>query len=122
MTTQEVANKLVAYCRKGEYAEAQQDLYADNCWSIEPEGTQGFQTVQGMDAIKQKMEQWAQMVEEIHGAEVSDPIVAGNHFAVTMKNDVTFKGQGRMTIEEISVYEVTNGKITKEQFFFPVMG
>jgi hypothetical protein len=31
---------------------------------------------------------------------------------------VTVKGQGRMKMDEIAVYEVKDGKIVKEQFFY----
>ncbi|MEL6989896.1 MAG: nuclear transport factor 2 family protein [Bacteroidota bacterium] len=120
MTTKEVADQLVNLCRTGQYEEAQNSLYADHCVSVEPEGAMWSQRVEGMEAIKQKGAQWAAMVEEVHSAEVSDPIVAGGHFAVTMKNDVTFKEGGRQQIEEVAVYEVADGKIVKEQFFFPV--
>jgi hypothetical protein len=58
------------------------------------------------------------MVEEMHGGYSSPPQVAGNHFSVAMGMDVTMKGQGRMKMDEIAVYEVKDGKITKEQFFY----
>jgi limonene-1,2-epoxide hydrolase len=48
--------------------------------------------------------------------EVSDPIIAGNSFACTMKLDVTMKGRGHMVMTEICVYEVKDGKIVLEQF------
>jgi hypothetical protein len=35
-----------------------------------------------------------------------------------MGMDVTMKGMGRMKMDEVAVYEVKNGKIVKEQFFF----
>lgn len=117
MNILEVANQLVDYCRKGDYTSAQESLYAEDVVSIEPEGTPAPR-VQGMDAIREKAKMWEEGVEEMHGAEVSDPIVAGNHFSIKMVNDVTFKGMGRQKIEEIAVYEVTDGKITKEQFFY----
>ena len=65
-----------------------------------------------------KGEIFRSMVEEVHGGYCSEPIVAGNHFAIAMGMDVTMKGQGRSTMDEIAVYQVKNGKITKEQFFF----
>jgi len=58
------------------------------------------------------------MVEEVHGGWVSEPIVAGNYISVAMGMDVTMKGQGRMNMDEIAVYEVKDGKIVKEQFFY----
>ena len=119
MSTSEVANKLVNYCRQGQYNEAQAELYHDNAQSIEIAGMPG-ERVQGMEAIKAKGKQWEEMVEEMHSSEVSDPIVAGDFFSISMKNDVSFKGRGRMMIEEICVYEVQEGKIVKEQFFYPL--
>jgi hypothetical protein len=35
-----------------------------------------------------------------------------------MGMDVTMKGQGRSKMDEIAVYEVKDGKIVKEQFFY----
>jgi hypothetical protein len=58
------------------------------------------------------------MVEEMHGGYSSEPIVAGNHFAVAMGMEATMKGQGRSKMDEIALYEVKDGKIVKEQFFF----
>ena len=118
MTTQEIANRWVELCRTGQYEQAQSELYADSAVSVEPEGTQ-WGTASGMDEIRKKGEQWNDMVEEVHGGEISDPVVAGNHFSAAMKNDVTYKGMGRMEFEEIAVYEVNDGKIVKEQFFYP---
>ena len=60
------------------------------------------------------------MVENFHGGEVSDPVVTGNWFALTMTLDATFKGRGRTKMEEVCVYQVRNGKIVKEQFFYDV--
>jgi len=58
------------------------------------------------------------MVEEVHGGWASEPIVAGNFISVAMGMDVTMKGQGRMNMDEIALYEVKDGKIVKEQFFY----
>ena len=118
MTTQEVAQRWVELCRQGQYGQAQDELYADNAKSVEPEGTD-WGTAHGMDEIRKKGEQWNEMVEEVHGGEISDPVVAGNHFAASMKTDVTYKGMGRSDFEEVAVYEVQDGKIVKEQFFYP---
>ena len=58
------------------------------------------------------------MMEEVHGGWCSAPVVGGKYFSVGMGMDVTFKGQPRMNVDEVCVYEVENGKIVKEQFFF----
>jgi ketosteroid isomerase-like protein len=117
MSTQEVANKLVELCRQGQNMQAMETLYAENIESFEQPGAPN-EHLRGLDAVKQKSQQWYENVEEFHGAEVSDPVVAGNHFSVAMKNDITFKKEGRMAIEEVCVYEVKDGKIVRERFFY----
>ena len=37
-----------------------------------------------------------------------------------MTLDATFKSRGRMQMEEICLYQVKNGKIVREQFFYDV--
>ena len=118
MTIQEIANRLTALCRQGKYEEAQKELYSAEAVSIEPPGTPGLQTVAGLDAIIKKGQQFQAMVEAVHGGSVSDPIIAGNNFAVAAVLDITFKGMGRQKMEEICVYTVQDGKVVKEQFIY----
>ncbi|MCP4123249.1 MAG: nuclear transport factor 2 family protein, partial [Bacteroidetes bacterium] len=110
MNTQEVANKLVALCRIGQFQQAQSELYADDCISIES-GDSPDAITKGLPAIKAKIEQWSSSVQEVHDAQISDPIAIGNHFAITHMVDCTFKEGGRQKVEEISVYEVRDGKV-----------
>ncbi len=117
MTTQEVADKLVNYCRQGQYDNAMKELYAPNIVSIEPKGAP-MEKVEGFDAVLQKAEFFNNMVEEFHGNEVSDPLVADNFFSCHMKMDATFKEGGRQSMEEICLYQVENGKIVREEFFY----
>ena len=116
-TTQEVANRLVELCRKGQIAEAGQELYADVIVSVEPDHAP-LKTAKGKDAVTKRGQQFASMIQERHGGSFSDPIVCGRYFSVAMVLDATFKGQGRMKLEEICLYEVKDGKIVFEQFFF----
>jgi len=118
MTIQEIANRLTEYCREGNYNAAQQELFSEDAESVEPAHAPGMQSVKGREAIIAKGKQFQSMVEEIHGGSVSDPIVAGNHFAVALVIDATMKGMGRSTMEELCVYEVKDGKVVKEQFFY----
>lgn len=118
MTTAEIANRLVDACKKGDFEGAQKELYAEDAVSIEPHGTGDFQKeVQGLDAILEKGKKWADMVEETHGMTVSEPLVADSSFAVTMTMDITMKGRGRMSMTELCIYHVKDGKIVSEQFF-----
>lgn len=118
MTTTEVANKLVELCRQGQVDEAQKTLFADHAKSIEASDMMGPKVVEGLDAIKAKSVAFQEGVEAFHSATISDPIVGGNSFAVSWSLDATFKGRGRMTIEEICAYQVKDGKIILEQFFY----
>ena len=73
MTTQEVANKLVAYMRQGQIFEAQAELYADDIVCIEPEGKMVPHYTKGKEAVAEKGKQFASMIEERHGGSCSDP-------------------------------------------------
>lgn len=117
-TTQEVADRFNELSQTGQFDQIQDELYAGNCVSIEPAHSPGMQSVEGLPAIKQKGKDFNNMVEEMHGGYSKDPQVAGSHFSVAMGMDVTMKGQPRMSMEEIAVYEVKDGKIVKEQFFY----
>lgn len=119
MTTQEVANKLIEYCTAGQWDKAQAELYADHAVSIEMEGAKGFpHKVEGKEAIIQKGQHWESMLEEFHGMEIDGPLVAGDHFSCVMKMDITMKGAPRMKNEEVAIFQVADGKIVSEQFFY----
>jgi len=118
MTTTDVANRFNELSTLGQWDKILNELFAENAVSIEPANSPGLKTVEGLAAIQQKGKQFGEMVEEMHGGYSNPPQVAGNHFAVAMGMDVTMKGQGRMKMDEIAVYEVKDGKIVKEQFFY----
>ena len=114
-----IADKLRDYCKKGDFEGAQQALYGDDVVSIEPEAMKGYdKETKGKDAVFNKIHQWNQTVEKLHGIEISEPQVAGNSFSFVMEMDITMKGQERMSMPEICVYTVKNDKIVKESFFW----
>ena len=118
MTTQEVADKFYELTQSNQWDKIQDELYSDDAESIEPSNSQMMQNVKGRDALKQKAVQFNNSVEEMHGGYCSKPVVGGNFFSVGMGIDATYKGMGRMNMDEVAVYEVKDGKIVKEQFFF----
>lgn len=118
MTTAEIANRLVEHCKKGDFEGAQKELFADDAVSIEPYATPAFEKeTHGLDAILEKGKKWSEMVQEMHGGEVSEPLLADNSFAMTMSMDVTMKDGKRMNMKELCIYHVKDGKIVSEQFF-----
>ena len=118
MKTKEIADRLVALCREAKWETAQRELYANDIVSTEPAANPPFaKQTKGLDAILEKGRQFAAMIETTHSLAVSDPLVATNSFACTMSLDVTMKGQGRMNMSELCVYQVKDGKIVSEQFY-----
>jgi hypothetical protein len=118
MTTNQIASRLVELCRQGQWKTAQQELFAQNAVSIEPYATPAFEKeTKGLNAIFEKADKFDAMVETMHKVEVSDAVVAGNSFACTIRMDCTMKGQGRMDMTELCVYQVKDGKVIQEEFF-----
>lgn len=117
MTTAEVANELVSLCREGRHMEVIQNYYADDIVSREMPGTPNELTT-GIKAVFAKGEAFFDSLAELHSGSVSDPVVAGNHFAIKMSMDASFKDGSRVDMDEIAVYEVKDGKIVNEQFFY----
>lgn len=121
MTTQDVANRYKELEKTGNWMAIQDELYSPDVVSIEPAhaAAMGMQTItNGLNAIKAKAAAWNAGIEEMHGGYCSEPVVGGNFFSVAMGMDCTMKGAGRMKMEEIAVFEVKDGKIVQEQFFF----
>ena len=118
LTTAEVAAKFNEFSKAGNFEGIQNELFAENAVSVEPPNQMGMQSVEGLAAIKEKGRVFNEMVEEMHGGYSSEPVVAGNYFSVAMGMDVTLKGSGRLKMDEIALYEVKDGKIVKEQFFY----
>jgi ketosteroid isomerase-like protein len=117
MNTEQIARRLVDLCRKGEFGKAHDELYGEDCVSLEPEGSP-WPPARGMAAIREKTKQFEATVETMHGVTVGDPIVAGSYFSLFMGIDMTQKGADRMKFDEIGLYRVRNGKIVSEQFFY----
>ena len=119
MTTQEVANTLVKLCSEGKFEEATKTLYSPDIVSVEasaPPG--GSRESKGLEAVIAKGEWWTAN-HEVHSVIVEGPLVAGSHFAVVFRLDVTFKPEAkRFKLEEVAVYKVADGKVVYEEFFY----
>jgi hypothetical protein len=121
MTTQQIADRLVALCRTGQNQQAYQELFSQDAVAIEPDMVADFggaPETKGLPALLAKSANFQNMLEAYHSGSISEPLVAGNFFSVKMAMDVTYKEMGRRQEEEICVYEVRDGKIVREQFFF----
>jgi hypothetical protein len=121
LTIQEVAARFNELAQKEKWFEIQDELFADNVISDEPKGSPYFkpsQYAEGKSSVRKKGVDWVAKVEDFHGAHTTEPVVGCNHFAVGRMFDITVKGFGRIKIEEIMMYEVKNGLIVSERFFY----
>lgn len=117
MTTEEIADRLVSLCRRGQNALAQVELYHDDIESIESHANRHKKT-RGITKVQRKTAIFFELAQQIHHSEISDPLVAGNHFCIKISIDVTLRGLGRLQLEEICIYHVRDEKIIKEEFFY----
>ena len=118
MNAQEVASRLVQLCREGKNVEAINELYDDDIVSIEPEGSPMAGKTVGKEAVLESTNRWFDSVEQLHSVEISDPLVSDGFFACTMKIDATYKEHGRNVMSELCVYQVRDGRIVSDQFFY----
>jgi hypothetical protein len=120
MTVQEIANQLVALGREGKREEALSTLFSPDLISEEPEGSK-LPTTKGMKELQAKGKLWVASIESFHSSSISDPVFGDNYFSISLNMEVTFKGAPSKVISgEICVYEVRDGKIVKEKFFYTV--
>jgi ketosteroid isomerase-like protein len=122
MTANEIAKKYVALCKEGKGEECLDALFAKDAVSVEAAAPPGGadRTAKGLDAIRGKSKWWSDN-HTVHKAEVFGPYPHDDRFAVRFLYDVTNKPSGkRFTMDEVGLFTVVNGKITREEFFYPV--
>ena len=119
MSAMEIGKELVALCQQGKNLEAIEKFYSPNIVSVEAFSMPGMDQAQtGIEAIKAKNKWWSEN-HEVHAAEIRGPFPNGDRFALLLSYDVTPTHSGqRMTMEEVGLYTVENGKVIKEEFFF----
>ncbi len=117
MTTEEVGKKLVELCRKGEWMQAVNSLYAKDIASVEPRAMENMPAeMRGIDQVRGKTVWWENNME-VHSAKVGGPFVAGDKFVVQFDIDVSEKASGkRMQMSEVGIYTVKDGKVAREEF------
>lgn len=126
MTTKEIADQLVALCRAGRNLEAVDTLLSADVVSVEARGDETMPAqMSGRDVIRGK-NQWWIANHKIHSAEVKGPFPNGDRFTVIYNFVVTplagpMAGR-KVRMEEVALYTVSDGKITREEFFYDMTG
>jgi len=117
-TTEEIAARFNELAQQEKWFEIQDEFFADNVKSIDPPNSPYMGYAEGKAPVRKKGEDFIKKIEAFHGAHTSEPIVSGNHFAVARSIDITVQGHGRIQMNEIMLYEVKDGQIISEQFFY----
>jgi len=121
MTTQEIANRYCQLAKENNWPAILDELCSQDLVNKEPRHVieRGITVItKGLDNIKTKGIANREKIEAIHSQHCSAPLVAGNFFTVVLSRDITFKGRPRTNLEEIAMFEIKEGKIIVEQFFY----
>jgi exopolysaccharide biosynthesis protein len=118
MTTREVASRFNELAKQEKWFEIQDEFFSDNVKSIDPPNSPYFGYAEGKTPVRKKGEEFVKRIEAVHRMFTSEPVVGGNHFAVGREMDITVQGFGRVQINQVMLYEVKDGQIVSEQFFY----
>ena len=118
LTTQDIASRFNELAQQEKWFEIQEAFFADNVKSIDPPNSPYMGYAEGKIQVRKKGEDFVKRIEAVHHAHTTEPIVSGNYFAVGREIDITTQGFGRIQINQVMLYEVKEGKIVTEQFFY----
>jgi len=118
MTLQDIATALVDGCRTGTETANLDRLYASNAVSVEPLDHGNGREAHGLGAIHAKHDWWDANFDT-HATTVQGPFLHGDdRFGVIFSADASDRQTGqRMQFTELAIYHVTDGLITREEFF-----
>jgi ketosteroid isomerase-like protein len=120
MSTQELAQAFTDLCRKGEFEEAGKRFWSDDIVSKEAMPGE-MAEIKGRKGVEAKGAWWYAN-HEVHSAKVEGPYVNGDQFVVRFTMDITPKGGQRMSMDEVGLYTVRDGKVVEESFFYGSQG
>jgi SnoaL-like domain len=118
MTTPEVAARFHELAQQEKWFDIQDEFFAENVKSTDPPNSPYFGYAEGKAAVRKKGEDFVKRIQAFHSAYTTEPLVTGNHFVVGREIDITVQGHGRIQINQIMLYEVKDGQIVSEQFFY----
>jgi hypothetical protein len=117
MDTLSIANDFVKLCQSGNFDEAGEKYWSADIVSIEPMPGD-MQEVRGLAGVRAKGDWWYAN-HEIHDVKVTGPYVSGDQFIVRFEMDITPKDTGQRTqMDEVGIYDLKDGKIVRESFFY----
>ena len=114
-TIQEIANRLIDLVRKKEFVQAYEELYADEVVSVDPIYADQ-PPLKGLANLINREKQFLSR-SEIHHIQISEPIVSGSYFTISLTMDFSPADADKKQLGELCVYKVGDGKIISQQFF-----
>lgn len=124
MSTLDIGKRYVQLCKEGKNLECLETLFAPDAVSVEaaaPPGG-GDRVTKGIEAVRAKGQWWYDN-HIVHSGEVQGPYPHDDRFVVRFLFEVTNKPSGvRMKMDEIGLFTVVDGKITREEFFYTMEG
>lgn len=118
MTTKDVAQQLMNLLPQGKYNEIYDTLFhTEKVRHIEPQSPH-FADLTGVLAIKEKDQTMGANIASVEDIQVGEAVTSANHIALPYKIAFTLKDGQSVTLDEIILYEVEEGKIISEQFFY----
>lgn len=116
MTNLDRAKHMNQLMDEGKLLEAFDTYYHEDSVKVEGNGD----IVKGKAANRDFQVQWLESIEEIHGGDITALAEDPDNGKVIMESwmDVSFKGGGRMKIEETEVQTWENGLITHIRFYY----
>ena len=118
MTIQEVAARFNELAQEEKWFEIQDELFGEDVKSIEPSHAQYLGYAEGKANVRKKGEDFVKRIAAVHHASTTAPVVGGNYFAVGRQMEITHQDHGKLQMNEIMMYEVKDGLIILEQFFY----
>ena len=91
MTAQEIANRMSELFKENKWAEVQDELFSEDCESVEPAHAMGMKTVRGKAAIKQKGEEEVSIVTNNGNKRIISSIMLSTLIQRDLKKDKSLK-------------------------------
>ena len=110
----DIANQLAEGCRQLKFMETRKKLFAENAISIEADG----KPIAGLEALEAKNKTWQESIDKLYDLQISVPLVNGNFFSIAFTWDLAYKNQPRYIWHEIGLFQVKEGRVVREQFFY----
>ncbi|MCB9737349.1 MAG: nuclear transport factor 2 family protein [Deltaproteobacteria bacterium] len=114
MSTNQHDAKVNEMILSGQAMAAFEEFYADGVVMQENDD----EPCVGKDANRKREEQFFGSVEAFHGAELQASAVSGDTAFSQWSWDLTFKGAGRVQMNQVAVRTWKDGKVVKERFYY----